>query len=114
MKWLKNIEEKLQVGYEGFLYFWGLLLVSCRSVTRRRFDSRGVGRMMIIGDILGLILSIYVAGATLADAITNLTNSTKWINTPAAVQTLGTTVLGMVCIVVFIFMLIKAAGLTGD
>lgn len=111
MKWLKNVEKRLRVRYEAFLYFWGLFLASRERIIA---DSRAAGRTMIIGQLLGLILGLYVAGATLPDSITFLTNATKWANTPAAVQTLGTTVLGLVAVVVFIYMLLRTAGLTGD
>lgn len=68
----------------------------------------------IIGEILGLCVGLYVAGSTLPDSIVFITNGTLWTGAPAAVQTLGTTVVGIVAIVAFIWMLLKTAGMTGD
>lgn len=68
----------------------------------------------IIGEILGLCVGLYVAGSTLPDSIVFITNGTLWTGAPEAVTTLGTTVVGIVAIVAFIWMLLKTAGMAGD
>lgn len=67
----------------------------------------------MIGKILGLTVGGYVAGSTLPDTITNLTNATKWANTPTAVSTLATSVVGIIMIVAFIYLILREAGM-GD
>ena len=117
MCWLKKLRMSLQSKVDVFaiwVYAWLATFLLKHPVAVVLRERRARSGSFMIGSILGLVLSLYVAGATLADAIINLTNSTKWASAPAAVQTLGTTVLGLVGVVVFIMMLLKSAGIGGD
>lgn len=73
-----------------------------------------MGLSGIFGSILGLVVSCYVAGQILPDAIESLSNSTVWSSTPAVIQSLGGTIAPIVAICAFLYMLIRSAGIGGD
>lgn len=74
---------------------------------QRNFRSNTQARGMML-KIIGLVLGVTVAGYTLPDAISALTNSTQYAATvPAPVVTLMTLVAGIVVAVVFLIMLLK-------
>lgn len=68
--------------------------------------------MGLVYRIIGMAVAFYVAAYTLPDAIEVLANATRWgaMDVPAAVQTLGSTVVGIVAIVAFILLILKAGG----
>ena len=69
----------------------------------------GVGLAMI-----DLAIGGYITGATLPDSIAYVTNATKWANTPTAVSTLGTTVLGLVMVAAAIYAFLNLLRSSGD
>lgn len=99
-----NIKERLVAWFINAMLFLG---VPASKILAFRNDTRGEAS---IGKILGLVIGIFVAGYTLPDAITALTNSSKYGATvPTAVVTIMTTVGGIVVAAVFLIMLYKGA-----
>lgn len=94
------------------VYLFVFELVSLSSdvnvfVANRKAASRGG----FVSGIVALVLGGYMVGATLPDAITYATNATAWASAPAPVQTLATSLLGIIMIIAVIVMFIRAAGL---
>jgi Mn2+/Fe2+ NRAMP family transporter len=85
---------------------WSVLMQSLRT------DRRAVNYMAIAIGILGMVLAVYVAAATLPDSIATFTNSSKWENAPEAVKSL-VPVAGLIIFFVFLVMLFKFIGNKG-
>lgn len=96
----------------AYVYLFVFELVSLNSdVERFARNSRGMGRGGIVSGIVAITIGGYMVGATLPDAITYATNASAWASAPAPVQTLATSLLGIIMIIAVIVMFIKAAGL---
>lgn len=57
--------------------------------------------------IISLAVGLFVAAAVLPTAIVNMTDTSNWTGAPAAVITLGTTVVGIVSVVALILILLR-------
>lgn len=101
-------------------------VVTMVSIRENKFSMRGLTSTLrkfrknvkastgsMIGKILGLVLGGYIAAYTLPESIAVMSNATNWANTPLVVQTLGGTVVGLIMIIAFIYLLLKEAGM-GD
>lgn len=72
-------------------------------------NRRGIAGTMIAVTIVSVVLGIYIFATMFPDAIYELFNATWHASVPASVQTLATTVVAIIAVVVFILVLLRQA-----
>lgn len=115
MNWLKKMKRAIRDQNTRFLRAYVLWYASVSKLFRVFMAERSArGMYSLIMGIIGLSVGSAVAAATLPQAIIDLTNGSLWTGAPAPVQNLATSVVGIVIIVIFIIMLLKFGGVSGD
>jgi hypothetical protein len=80
-----------------------------RTVGRFLYDKRGAGPVAVAMSLIVVVLGIYMFALMFPDAIYELFNVTWHASVPDGVETMATTIVAIIGVVVFILLLLRQA-----